>query len=57
MAILYEVQDAPGEGFRECYFVFVIIYHNSLINDRVLIFHLSVITILSIHGFFLIELH
>lgn len=30
MAILYEVQDAPGEGFRECYFVFVIICHNSV---------------------------
>ena len=27
-AILYEVQDAPGEGFSECYFVKVIICHN-----------------------------
>ena len=29
MAILYEVQDAPGEGLRECCFVKVIICHKS----------------------------
>ena len=48
MAILYEVQDAPGEGLRECCFVKVIICHNSLINDCVLIFHLQLMTIQSI---------
>ena len=47
MAILYEVQDAPGEGLRECCFVKVG-SHNSLINDRVLIFHLQLMTIQSI---------